>query len=133
MRGIAFVLLIFFSHDSLIFGYAVVLGISWTATTPLTAAIAADLYGRRRLGVIFGTLFTFMNLGFGVGAFLDAVTYDVSGGYTAALVINAALGLLAAVAVWSVTSTPEQKTFLPVPPSERGLLPQQTSTTTVAD
>lgn len=80
LRGVAFILLIFFSDDSLIFGYAVVLGISWTATTPLTAAIAADLYGRRRLGVIFGTLFTFMNLGFGTGAFLDAVAYDVSGG-----------------------------------------------------
>jgi MFS family permease len=79
-----------------------VLGISWTATTPLTAAISADMFGRQHLGVIFGTMFTFMNLGMGVGSLLDGVIYDMSGGYNIALVINGALGVMAAVAVVGV-------------------------------
>ena len=72
------------------------LGISWTATTPLTAAIAADRYGPRHLGLIFGSLFTFMNLGFGVGSFLDGVIYESFGGYNGALAINVILGVIGA-------------------------------------
>jgi MFS family permease len=102
LRGIAFLLLLLLPTGNLIFVYAVVLGISWTATTPLTAAIAADLYGPRHLGVIFGTLYTFMNIGFGIGAFLDGFVYETFGNYNAALLLNVALGLLAAVGVWTV-------------------------------
>jgi MFS family permease len=102
LRGISFLLLLALPKDNLIFIYSLVLGVSWTATTPLTAAISADLYGRANLGVIFGTMFTFMNLGFGVGSLLDGVIYDVAGGYEIALVINSILALLAAFAVLSV-------------------------------
>jgi len=103
LRGAAFALLLLLPPaGSMLFVYALVLGISWTATTPLTAAIAANLYGREHLGAVFGTLFTFMNLGFGVGAFLDGIVYELAGGYELALVVNAALGGVAAIAVWSV-------------------------------
>jgi MFS family permease len=102
LRGLSFLLLLALPKDNLIFFYSLVLGISWTATTPLTAAISADMFGRQHLGVIFGTMFTFMNLGMGVGSLLDGVIYDMSGGYNIALVINGALGVMAAVAVVGV-------------------------------
>ena len=97
LRGVAFLLLLLLPAGNLIYVYGLVLGISWTATTPLTAAIAADRYGPRHLGVIFGSLFTFMNLGFGVGALLDGVIFEATGGYEAALAINVVLGLMATV------------------------------------
>jgi len=53
-------------------------------------------------------MFTFMNLGMGVGSLLDGVIFDMSGGYSIALVINAALGLLAAAAVFGV---PDMRRF----------------------
>lgn len=99
LRGFAFLLLMFLPAGNLLYVYGLVLGISWTATTPLTAAIAADRYGPKHLGLIFGTLFTFMNMGFGVGAVLDGVIFEATGGYTAALLINVVLGLAATVAV----------------------------------
>ena len=99
LRGIAFLLLFLLPAGNLLYVYGLVLGISWTATTPLTAAIAADRYGPKHLGLIFGSLFTFMNLGFGVGSLLDGALYEATGGYGAALLINAALGAVAAVAV----------------------------------
>jgi MFS family permease len=102
LRGISFLLLLALPKDNLIFIYALVLGVSWTATTPLTAAISADMYGRANLGVIFGTMFTFMNLGFGIGSLLDGIIYDVAGGYNIALIINGAVGLLAAISVLGV-------------------------------
>jgi MFS family permease len=99
LRGVAFLLLLLLPAGNLLYVYGLVLGISWTATTPLTAAIAADRYGPKHLGLIFGSLFTFMNLGFGVGSFLDGVIYEATGGYTAALLINVALGVVAALGV----------------------------------
>jgi MFS family permease len=102
LRGVAFGLLLLLPGDDLLFAYAVVLGVSWTATTPLTAAIAADLYGRRHLGAVFGALFTFMNIGFGAGAVGDGLLYELAGGYEVALALNAALGVAAAVALYLV-------------------------------
>jgi MFS family permease len=98
LRGVAFLLLWLLPVGPLLFIYACVLGISWTATTPLTAAISADLYGRRNLGLIFGLMFSFMNVGFGAGSFLDGLVYDTFGSYRAALLANMVLGGLAAVA-----------------------------------
>ncbi|MFN8593215.1 MAG: MFS transporter [Thermomicrobiales bacterium] len=113
LRGLAFLLLLLLPMGNLIYIYGVVLGISWTATTPITAAIAADRYGPRNLGVIFGCMFTFMNLGFGVGAFLDGVIYEWSGGYTAALLINVALGLVAAAGIILVPFTGKERVARP--------------------
>lgn len=96
MRGVAFFLLLVLPAGNLLYVYGLVLGISWSATTPLTAAIAADRYGPKHLGLIFGSLFTFMNLGFGFGSLLDGIIYEASGGYTTALMINVALGFIAA-------------------------------------
>lgn len=104
LRGFAFVLLMLLPLGTPDLIYAAVLGISWTATTPLTAAISADIYGRRHLGIIFGTMFSFMNIGFGAGSFLDGLAYDLYGTYRGALIVNAALGLLAAIAVLGVST-----------------------------
>jgi MFS family permease len=98
LRGFAFLLLLLLPAGNLLYVYGLVLGISWTATTPLTAAIAADRYGPKHLGFIFGSLFTFMNLGFGFGSLLGGVIFEASGGYQAALIVNVALGAAAAIA-----------------------------------
>lgn len=121
LRGLAFLLLLLLPAGNLIYVYALVLGISWTATTPLTAAIAADRYGPRHLGLIFGTLFTFMNLGFGVGALLDGVIFEINHSYQTALFINAALGVIAAVGTLLVPrfgAEPALKTPRPDPAEE---------------
>ena len=89
-------LLLLLPAGNLLYVYGLVLGISWTATTPLTAAIAADQYGPKHLGVIFGSMFTFMNLGFGFGSVLDGIVFETTGGYTSALLLNVVLGVAAA-------------------------------------
>ncbi len=104
LRGVAFLLLLLLPAGNLLYVYGLILGISWTATTPLTAAIAADRYGAKHLGLIFGSLFTFMNLGFGVGSLLDGAIYETLGGYEAALIVNVALGVVAAIGVALVPS-----------------------------
>lgn len=113
MRGLAFLLLLLLPGGNLLYVYGLVLGISWSATTPLTAAIAADRYGPKHLGLIFGSLFTFMNLGFGFGSLLDGIIYEASGGYTMALLINVALGVLAAIGAALVPYLGRERLRLP--------------------
>lgn len=100
LRGLSFLLLLLLPVGPPMFIYALVLGVSWSATTPITAAISADIFGKANAGVIFGTMFTFMNIGAGVGAWLDGIVYDTTGGYDTALAINVVVGFSAAIAVF---------------------------------
>lgn len=117
LRGLAFLLLLVLPAGNLLYVYGLVLGISWTATTPLTAAIAADRYGPRSLGLIFGSMFTFMNLGTGIGALLDGVIFESTGGYDVALASNVVLGVAAALAVIAVPYLGHERQRLPTTPT----------------
>jgi MFS family permease len=107
LRGLSFlVLLAVGSFIPGIFIAAIILGVSWTSTTPLGSAIAADIFGRASMGTIFGFIFTSMNIGSGLGAFIAGLDQDVTGNYHAVLVANVALGFLAAIATWSIKVKP---------------------------
>jgi MFS family permease len=107
LRGLAFVLLLVVGPSVPgIFVAAIVLGISWTSTTPLTSAITADVYGRNSLGAIFGAIYVAMHLGSGVGAWVAGLDYDRTGNYGFALLVNAALGFTAAAVVLAMRARP---------------------------
>ena len=118
LRGLAFlILLLVGSSLPGIFVAAVVLGVSWTSTTPLTSAISADVYGRASLGTIFGFMFSAMNVGGGVGAWLAGFNYDLTGNYHTSLLLNGFLGFAAAAAVLSAKARPlRPDAATPVPP-----------------
>ncbi|TVR68211.1 MAG: MFS transporter [Sphaerobacteraceae bacterium] len=82
------------------------IGISWTATVPLTSAISADLYGRLRLGTIFGMMFAVMPLGSAIGSAAAGFLYDLTGSYDVSLWMNAAIGIAAGIVVYLVHSRP---------------------------
>lgn len=103
LRGLAFLVLWLIPHsehrvETLFLG-AFLLGLSWGATTPLTSACVADACGRRYLGSIFSTMFAFMPLGSGLGAYLAALVFDAVGSYAPALFFDFVLGVLAALVV----------------------------------
>ena len=102
LRGLAFVVLLQ-AHDlpTLYLG-SFLLGISWTSTGALTSAIVADKCGLKYLGTIYGTMFTVMPIGSGVGAYLSGLIYEVRHGYELTLIASAAAGLIAAAVVFGV-------------------------------
>ena len=107
LRGLSFmILLLAGSNIAGIFLAAIVMGVSWTSTTPLTSAISADIYGRASLGTIFGFIFSAMNLGVGVGSIVAGRDYDLTGNYHLALVANAFLGFAAAAVIQVVRVRP---------------------------
>ena len=110
LRGLAFLMLLLAGPNLVgIFLAAIVLGVSWTSTTPLTSAISADMYGRHSLAGIFGFMFSTMNIGSAAGAWLAARDYDVTGNYHLSLMVNAVLGFAAAAVVQAVRT----RSFVP--------------------
>ncbi len=62
--------------------FAVVAGISWIATAPLTTALIADVYGLRALGTISGVAFLVHAVGSGLSIWLAGLLFDWTGSYT---------------------------------------------------
>ncbi len=107
LRGLSYLILLLAGPNlPLIFIAAIVMGVSWTSTTPLTSAITADIYGRASIGTIFGFIFTAMNIGVGVGSWVAGRNFDITGNYHLALMVNAFLGFAAAAAVQAVRVRP---------------------------
>ncbi len=102
LRGLAFVVLLEARDLPTLYLGSFLLGISWTATSPLTSAITADRCGLRHLGSIFGTMYMIMPIGSAIGAFLGGLVYESAGVYDITLVASAVGGLLAAVVVYGV-------------------------------
>lgn len=107
LRGLGFLgLLLFGAHPVGLLAAALVIGFSWSATTPLTSSLCATLYGRRRLGTIFGIIFAIMPIGTAAGSALGGVLFDWTGSYAWSLALSAFAGLAAAAVVFPVRVAP---------------------------
>lgn len=107
LRGIGFVLLLLVGSNAVgLLVAALVIGFSWSATTPLTSSLCATLYGRLRLGTIFGILFAIMPIGTAAGSALGGALFDWSGSYTWSIAFSALAGIAAALVVLPVRVAP---------------------------
>jgi MFS family permease len=84
------------------YGYAILIGVGYAVTAPLTPAIASDLFGGPRFARIFGVLHLTNSLGGALGAWTAGWIFDTTGGYGFALPIAAGMALLAPTLLWIV-------------------------------
>lgn len=108
LRGLTYLALAFTSGPEMLFVAAVVLGLSWGSTVPLSAAIAADAFGQRNLGAVFGTLVMIMWVGSGVATYVAGEVFDHVHHYDPVLVANLVLGLIAGAIVLTIGSARRQ-------------------------
>lgn len=80
--------------------FAIFVGLGYGANTPIFPATARDLFTSPFFPSIFGTLAISGSLGAALGAWLGGWLYDVTGDYTAMLVVSAGLALLAPLLLW---------------------------------
>ena len=84
------------------YGYAILIGVGYAVTAPLTPAIASDLFGGPRFARIFGTLHFANSLGGALGAWIAGCIFDATASYALALPIAAAMAMLAPTLLWFV-------------------------------
>ncbi|HYZ15941.1 MAG TPA: MFS transporter [Candidatus Acidoferrum sp.] len=76
--------------------FAVVMGLTWLGTVPLTNGVVARLFGLGNLGALFGVAFLSHQAGAFLGAWLGGVTLQVTGSYQTLWIATIVVGYVAA-------------------------------------
>lgn len=77
--------------------FALVFGATFLVTAPLTVVFVSESFGTRHLGALTGLITMVHQVFGGVGAYLGAAVFDVTGTYDVAFAMMLGLSLLAAV------------------------------------
>lgn len=102
VRCTAYLALIFLDGSAALWGFAILGGMSWLATVPLTTSLTADVYGLRHLGTLSGLVFMSHQLGGALAVFLTGVAFDRFGTYDPAFGVGAVFLLLAGLVSLSI-------------------------------
>jgi MFS family permease len=102
IRAFAFLALVFLPGQAALWSFAIIGGMSWLATVPLTTALAADVYGVRHLGVLAGLINMTHQMGGAAAVFVFGLVFDRYNSYDPAYLTGAALLVLAAITALSI-------------------------------
>jgi MFS family permease len=117
LRAAAFVFLLTAHTPWMLYLFAVVAGLSWFSTVPLTVALTAEIYGVRHMGTLVGIAFTSHQVGGAVSIYLAGRLFDLSGSYTGVYLVGIALLLGAALASYAIQEQRYSLKYLAAVPS----------------
>ena len=83
--------------------FAMVFGVSFLATAPLTVLFIRDSFGTRNLGAIGGLIVMVHHSCGGLGAYIGAVVFDGTGSYETVFIIMCVASLAAALFTWALS------------------------------
>lgn len=83
-----------------VYGYAVLLGVGYSATASLTPAMVSDRFGGPHFGTIVGVCLMGAAVGSALGPWMAGYIFDHTGSYMLAFAIAAGCGLAAGSAAW---------------------------------
>jgi predicted MFS family arabinose efflux permease len=94
LRGLSLLLLPFVTSFSGLAVFAVVFGLDYIATVPPTSALAADIFGRRNVGTVFGWVFFAHQVGAALAAYLGGLARVAWGDYQLAFLAAGVLAIM---------------------------------------
>jgi MFS family permease len=80
--------------------YALLFGLGFGARGPIITAMASDLFGGRRFGVIYGALSVGNGLGGAIGPWFGGVVHDVLGSYRLVFLASVVFCVLGSTCFW---------------------------------
>lgn len=104
-RGLSLLVLPFFDQFAGLAIFAVFFGLDYIATVPPTAALAADIFGRRHVGVVFGWVFAAHQIGAAVAASVGGVIRTALGTYTLAFLVGGVVAMLGGIMALRIDRT----------------------------
>lgn len=119
VRALAFLALVVLPGPTALWVFAVVGGMSWLATVPLTTSLTADVYGLKHLGTLAGLTNLAHQIGGSLAAYAFGVVFDRFGSYDAAFLVGALLLGLASAMSLSVRERRYSIRFSPVAAADR--------------
>lgn len=98
-----------------IWAFAVLAGMSWIATPPLTSSLTADIYGVRNIGTLNGLSTMSHQIGGSLSVFMAGVLYDITGSYEIPFAIAGMFLLGATLASYAVNERKFSIRYQPAP------------------
>ena len=89
----AMLLLLVADKAWMLYLFAVVMGLGSGGAIALMSPLAAELFGIRSHGIVFGALLLWQTIGSAIGTFLTGHIFDITGSYQLAFMICAATGV----------------------------------------
>jgi len=90
--------------------FAVFYGLDWIATVPPTVALTAQIFGRDRVGLVFGWIFAAHQLGAAAAASFAGTLRTFEGSYDHAFMVSGNLCVIAAVSILFIGTRPSSVT-----------------------
>jgi predicted MFS family arabinose efflux permease len=89
-----------------LYTFAVLMGLTWLSTVPLTYGLVGQIFGMRYAAMLNGIVFFGHQLGSFTGIWLAGYLFDTTGRYTGAFLISIGLSVLAAVVNLPINEKP---------------------------
>ncbi len=95
-RGLSLLLLPFVHDAGMLTIFAILYGLNWFATAPVSQLLTADIFGRRSVGQVYGWVFLSHQVGAALAAYFGGLAHVWFGDYQAAFLSAGLAGLVAA-------------------------------------
>ena len=102
VRGLAFLALILLTGKIALWTFAIVGGMSWLATVPLTTALTSEFYGYKKLGSLVGLINMSHQIGGAIAVLIFGMIYDYYGNYDLGLWVGVIALIIASLASFSI-------------------------------
>jgi MFS family permease len=114
-RGLSLLYLPFIQDVGMLTIFAVLYGLNWFGTAPVSQLIAADVFGRRSVGTVYGFLFLGHQMGGALAAMTGGLVHNWFGDYQMAFLSAGMAGLVAAGLSWQIREHRNEPAPEPVP------------------
>lgn len=108
-RGLSALLVILMPGPISLLLFVLVFGVLGYGAIGVIGALAPELFGKRSIGAILGTVYVFNQVGGAAGVYSGGLAYDLTGSYSAALWLSVATTLVSTVAI-ALLPKPSQAT-----------------------
>ncbi|CAG2139236.1 MFS transporter [Ralstonia mannitolilytica] len=98
-----------------LYAFAIVMGLLWLGTVPLTNGLLSQVFGVRYIGTLFGFVFLGHQVGAFLGVWLGGVVYDRLHSYDAIWFGAMVLGVVAALLHWPIDDRQLARTPMALP------------------
>jgi MFS family permease len=120
LRGVAFAILLFWRHETALYLFAVLGGLSWLATPPSVTALTGEIYGMRALGTLSGISLLAHQIGGGASVWLAGVLHDLTGSYEVSFTLAVVALVAASVLSFSIAERRYSVRYLAPAPTVAG-------------
>ena len=103
VRGLAFLCLLLLSGPIALWSFAIIGGMSWLATVPLTTALTSEIYGYTKLGSLVGLITMSHQIGGAAAVLLFGIVFDHYGSYDLGLWVGVITLIIASMASFSIS------------------------------